>query len=80
MKKPVDFSTYKMVKNLTFNDFNRWVVSIYNTGYQDGLNSEPDYVELTDDDLLDILLSVKGIGKNRSLQVVEKVLDYGNET
>jgi hypothetical protein len=80
MKKPVDFSTYKMVRNLSFNDFNKWVISIYNTGYQDGLNDQEYDVELSDDELLDIILSVKGIGKTRATAVVESVMRYGSET
>lgn len=80
MNKPVDFSTYKMVQKLSFNDFNKWVISVYNTGYQDGLNDQEYDVELSDEELLDIILSVKGIGKTRATAVVESVMSYGSET
>ena len=81
MKKPADFATYKMVKNLSFNDFNRWVTSIYGSGYCDGQDAinEGCVAALTDDRLLEIILSVKGIGKNRAQELMQKILAEGVE-
>lgn len=79
MKKPVDFSTYKRVQKKTFNEFNSWVISIYNSGLQDGINITNDDViaELDEDRLLEIILSVKGIGKNRAEEVVRRIIAEG---
>lgn len=79
MNKPVDFSTYQQLRKMSFNDVNKWVISIYQSGVQDGINITNDDViaELDEDQLLEIMLSVKGIGKNRALQVIEKIIDAG---
>ena len=79
MTKVADFATYKMVKNLSFNDFNRWVLSIYNSGYEEGQHSCNDdcMAALTDERLLEIILSVKGIGKNRAIEVLKKISEEG---
>lgn len=85
MKKVADFKTYQLVKKLSFNDFNRWIVALYGSAYDDGkadasnTNTLLDECvsTLTEDRLMEILLSVKGIGKNRAREVVEKVLQEG---
>lgn len=84
MRKLLDFSAYKLLKRMSFNDLNRWVVSIYKSGFEDGLEeaekdtqNEDVVAQLTDERLLEIILSVKGIGKNRASAVVEKVLSEG---
>lgn len=77
--KPVSFSTYKMLRKLSHNDFNRWVISVYNSGLQDGINITDEEVvaELNEDRLLQILLSIKGIGQKRAEEIVEKILEEG---
>ena len=89
MKKPVDFSTYKMVRNLSFNDFNRWVTEIYKCAYEDGAKDNPIEDEcvaaLTEDRLMEILLSIRGIGQKRADAVLDSILKegtsyYGSET
>ena len=85
MKKSLDFIAYKHIQKMSFADMNRWVLSVYKSGFADGLeegekeaNENPDVVaQLTDDRLLEIILSVKGIGKNRAQAVVDKVLGEG---
>ena len=79
MKKPVDFSTYKMVRNLSFNDFNRWVMSIYASAYQDGIDdADSDCVAaLTDERMMELILSVKGIGKRRAEELLVKICEEG---
>lgn len=81
MKKPADFATYKKVKELSFNDFNRWVMSIYASGYQDGINEADNdcIAALTDDRLMELILSVKGIGKNRAKELIDKICNEGTE-
>ena len=76
-RKPIDFATFKKLQRLSLNEFNRWLYDLCNTVYEDGVNSvlsEPS-VELTDERLMEILLSVKGIGRNRAEEVIRKVLN-----
>ena len=90
MKKIADFQTYQRVQKLSYNDFNRWIVALYGSGYDDGKADTSNTIldecmsTLTEDRLMEILLSVKGIGVNRAREVVEKVLKegvtYGIET
>jgi len=79
MKKPIDFTTFKKIKSMSLNDFNRWLSDLCSTVYDDGFNYAMKDVstEITDDRLLEILLSVKGIGKNRAKEVVSKILEEG---
>lgn len=79
MSKPVDFATYRRVQKLSYNEFNRWVMSIYSSGLQEGINITEDDViaELTDDRLYELIRSVKGIGETRALEAVNKILDEG---
>ena len=83
MKKVADFKTYQLVKKLSFNDFNRWIVAFYGSAYDAGKADASNTLldecmsTLTEDRLMEILLSVKGIGKNRAREVVEKVLQEG---
>lgn len=37
MKKYADFKTFKRVKQMSLNDFNRWVLELYRAGFEDGL-------------------------------------------
>lgn len=86
MVKVVDFATYKKLKSLSFNDTNRWVHALYAQAYDDGKKELLDecVASLTEDHLLEIILSVKGIGKTRAKEVVDKILSegisYGIET
>lgn len=86
MNKSMDFATYKKWQKLSYNDTNRLFNAFYANAYDEGKNEFINDCSaiLTEERLLEILLSVKGIGKNRALQVIEKILnegiDYGNET
>lgn len=81
MKKLVDFNNWKQVKKLSLNDFNRWVISIYQSGYKDGQEAEKEKFKelesectvMMDDDLKDLLLTVPGVGEKRAETIVEKV-------
>ena len=86
MKKALDFSTYKKLQKLSLNDTNRWINALYAQAHDDGKKELLDEctATLTEDRLLEIILSVKGIGRNRAEQVVTKILEegvtYGIET
>lgn len=79
MKKALDFQTYKKFQKLSFNDTNRLFSAFYASAYDDGKESVKDecVAALTEDRLLEILLSVKGIGRNRAEQAVAKILEEG---
>lgn len=79
MLKVMDFATYKKLHKLSLNDTNRWIKSVYASAYDEGqkdMMSEC-VASLTEDMLLDILLSVKGIGEKRARQVIDKILTEG---
>lgn len=88
MIKPLDFSTYKKLQKLSFNDTNRWISVLYAQAYDDGKNenqvSEECVAAMTEERLLEIILSVKGIGQKRAEELLNKILEegisYGNET
>lgn len=77
--KPITFAQLKQIQKMSLNDFNRWLTALCTTVYQDGLREGEsefdDGVMLTDDRLMEILLSVKGIGKNRAEQVISILLN-----
>ena len=84
------------VKKLGLSQFIRWVASIYQSGYDDGWNGAMDSyketnggiaidesveAEVIDSDLLmEILLSVKGIGKKRAQEVIDKICKGWNDS
>lgn len=74
--KPASFSDMKKVQKMTLNQFNRWVECVYKSGMQDGLDTvyEETVAEVAEDDLYEILLSVKGIGPKRADEVMRKIL------
>lgn len=87
MRKPISFSDYKKIQKASYNDFNYWITEVYTSAYKDGYedgykecvdsNNECLLAEVDDDRMMEILLSVKGIGKNRAEQVMEKLSQEG---
>lgn len=90
MRKAIDFSQYKKIQKFSLNEFNRWIESVYRAGFDDAMvltqrdlynrmEIEPaDLVSAyTDERLMEILLSVKGIGEKRAREVVDKILAEG---
>ena len=43
MKKLADFNTFKALKRMSFNDFNRWVIEFYHAAFEDGLRETLDW-------------------------------------
>lgn len=86
MKKALDFSTYKKFQKLSFNDTNRLFTALYANAYDDCKKEmeEECVASLTEERLLEILLSIKGIGANRAKLAVDKIIaegiSYGTET
>ena len=79
MKKPIDFATYKRIQKMPLNAFNHWITDLCSTIYDDGVDSILGDCEavLTEERLLEILLSVNGIGKKRAQEAVNKILAEG---
>ena len=87
MKKPADFGTYKRLRKMSFNEFNRWITEFYAAAYQDGADSvvvesdPPDHPDLVaameEERLYEILLSIPGIGVKRADRIMEAILKEG---
>lgn len=79
--KPITFAELKRIQKLSLNEFNRWITAlckeIYEDGLREGESEFDDAAILTADRLMDIMLSVKGIGRNRAEQVLEAILSEG---
>lgn len=82
--KIVDFKTFKTVQRMSLNQFNRWVESIYRSGFEDGLREGEkefnDCVLLTEDELRKRIIDVSGIGERRAEKAVENILEGKYET
>lgn len=76
--KPITFAQLKQIQKMSLNEFNRWLSALCTTLYQDGIkegeSSFDDAAILTEDRMMEILLSVKGIGRNRAEQVISIIL------
>lgn len=82
MTKTASFSDFKRIQRLTLNDFNKWMLTFYQSAYEDGLKegeSEFDdcVAAIYEDRLMEILLSIKGIGQNRADQIIAAILEEG---
>ena len=86
--KPITFAELKRIQKMSLNDFNRWITALCKVIYQDGLREGEsefdDCAILTEERLMEIMLSVKGIGRSRAEQVIELILNEevrnGSET
>ena len=84
MRKVADFSTYKSLRSMSYNQFNRWVQSVYATAYQDGYDeggkefgNTP--LVLDEDSLYELLISVPGIGDKMANKIVDRFLERWDE-
>ena len=77
--KPITFAELKRIQKLSLNEFNRWITALCKEVYEDGLREGEsefdDAAILSADRFMEILLSVKGIGRNRAEQVLEIILN-----
>ena len=69
--KPASFSDMKKVRKMELNDFNRWVTSIYTSGFDDGLDVGSTW---TDAEIFDLLRSER-IGAEKAQRIVDKLLE-----
>ena len=77
--KPITFAQLKQIQKMSLNDFNRWLTELckamYSDGFKEGESEFDDCAIVTEERLMEVLLSVKGIGKNRAEQVVNILLN-----
>lgn len=77
--KPITFAELKRIQKLSLNEFNRWITAlckeIYEDGLREGESEFDDAAILTADRLMEIMLSVNGIGRNRAEQVLGIILN-----
>lgn len=45
MRKVASYADFKKLKSLSFNDFNRWVITLYQQGYEDGQEELKDEIK-----------------------------------
>lgn len=94
MTKPLDFRTYKSLRKKSLNDMNRWAEAFYAAAYEQGQEDlreefEDQYIKKTDldkigntyneDQLIEKLMTVPGIGKARAQQAADALLEYYDE-
>lgn len=68
--KLINYQDFKRIQRLSLNDFNRWVQSIYKSGFSDGLE-EGGWI--SDGEIFVILRSEK-IGEERANRIVDKII------
>ena len=72
-------SQHARLKSMKQGQFVQWAVSFWQSAYEEGLTAAgiPEDAEtfvMDEEELLDILLSVKGIGKKRADEILQKIL------
>ena len=86
--KPISFAQLKQIQKMSINDFNRWLMELckamYSDGFKEGESEFDDCAIVTEERLMEVMLSVKGIGRNRAEQVIDILLNEevvnGSET
>lgn len=86
--KPITFAQLKQIQKMSLNDFNRWLMELckamYSDGFKEGESEFDDCAIVTEERLMEVMLSVKGIGRNRAEQVINILLNEevvnGSET
>ena len=68
---------HKMIRNMGTGQFVTWCNSFYTQAFRDGMEhlvpADCEGVVLSEDDLYEILISVRGIGPSRAQEVLEKL-------
>ena len=86
MRKLASFTDFKKVRNLSFNDFNRWVISVYQSGFEDGKAENVPENDISEDlvasmdteRFVEVVKSVPGIDQRHAEMILEAVLAEGN--
>lgn len=72
---PADFSK---IKRMNMSELGGWLARFYAIAYEDGqqaASSEVPCIQIYDDELKEIMMSVKGIGERRAEEVMKKLED-----
>ena len=67
---------------MTLNEFNRWLTfELYQTAVQEAYEIQQRDViaEIGEEDLMEAILSVKGIGEKRAEQIIKAIIERGNK-
>lgn len=76
--KPITFAELKRIQKMSLNEFNRWLVGLcramYQDGFKEGESEFDDCAIITEERLMEIVLSVKGVGRKRAEQIVNALL------
>lgn len=83
MRKMADFNTFKHLKNMSFNDFNRWINAFYKAAFDDGREFGNEETEeyfreeaeiYTYEELFDLLVSIKGISPRIAAEAMDAIM------
>lgn len=82
MLKPLNFGQYQALKRYSFNQMNSWAVSVYKSGFEDGIEScEQDetvqMLEFDKDSLRDFLKSVNGVDDTTIDNIINAFIERG---
>lgn len=77
--KLLNFQDAKRLQRLSLNDLNRWVVSLYGSGYEDGKKEAEEQIKaeaavVTEEQLIEILRTFR-ISEKRAAEIVEKIIN-----
>ncbi len=89
MKKSLDFNSYKRIQKFSFNEMNRWVNSFYGAAFSDGIEEgavrkmaeleEDTQFFFSEQELLDKLMEIPGIGAKRAQIIADHLLGWEGE-
>ena len=82
MLKPLNFGQYQALKSYSFNQMNCWAVSVYQSGFEDGIEScEQDetvqMLEFDKDSMRDFLKSVNGVDDTVIDNIINAFIERG---
>lgn len=85
MDKPLDFGQYQQLKRYSFNQLNRWAVSVYQSGYMDGQNdyeedADTTILEFDDQTMMEFLLSIDGVTQDIAEKIVQAMVEKGEKS
>ena len=72
MKKVVSLKDFEKVKNMSLNDFNRWVITMCNVAYEDG-KKDANKNSIEQWQLEIAIKSTEGIGEKRAQAIIDNI-------
>ncbi len=84
MKGKISFSDFQKVRQMSLNEFNRFMKRSWDTAYESGKYDGKESIKkqehlresiaYSDQELFDILCSISGIGKIRARKIIDRLL------